>query len=234
MAIDISKRSFLRRAGKKISEVAIEQVEDRIPVYKVNWYRPPFAVDEFEFIVSCLRCDACINACEVDVLFALTAGHGTMVAGTPVMDLTHNACLLCDNWPCVLACESGVLGGNQVTERSNEVSKGQYNSLGSQDGKQRFQNNSAESQSNTKVPDSNPVSQKSKLPKLADVAINRNTCLPFIGPECGICVNVCPIEGALQLIDERPVVDNQLCVGCAQCRAACVTDPSSIDLLVLA
>jgi len=70
-------------------------------------------------------------------------------------------------------------------------------------------------------------------PKLAVASINQDTCLPYSGPECGACAGSCPVPGALGLDGVRPVIDEELCTGCAMCREACITDPKSIGISAL-
>ncbi|MCK4710349.1 MAG: hypothetical protein KAU21_17165, partial [Gammaproteobacteria bacterium] len=57
--------------------------------------------------------------------------------------------------------------------------------------------------------------------------INKETCLPYSGPECGAC-KVCPVEGALVWSMEKPEIDQALCTGCALCREACIVDPKAV------
>ena len=71
--------------------------------------------------------------------------------------------------------------------------------------------------------------------RLGGVRIDTTRCLPFRGPECGACAKLCPdgATGALTLRLGRPVIDLELCVGCGLCIDACITTPSSIELLPL-
>lgn len=66
--------------------------------------------------------------------------------------------------------------------------------------------------------------------KFANADINEALCLPFSGPECGACVSVCPVEGALYLKDEKPVINQAICIGCALCRDACVVEDKAINI----
>lgn len=69
------------------------------------------------------------------------------------------------------------------------------------------------------------------FPKLADAVINTESCLPYAGPECGACRDACRVAGALNWEQGiKPVIDNDVCTGCALCRDACITDPKSIDI----
>ena len=72
--------------------------------------------------------------------------------------------------------------------------------------------------------------QAAAFPKLAKVSINVQTCLPYQGPECGVCVAACPVDGAIKLDMEKPVIDVAVCVGCGQCRQACIVEPKAINI----
>ncbi len=76
--------------------------------------------------------------------------------------------------------------------------------------------------------------QHTPHPRLSKVWINTDTCLPYSGPECGACRDVCPIEGALIWSDGiRPVVEHQRCSGCALCREACIVEPKAVELAAI-
>jgi len=65
--------------------------------------------------------------------------------------------------------------------------------------------------------------------KLAVVTIDETACLPYSGPECGACAGSCPVPGALTWAGSvRPVIDEDLCLGCGCCLEACITDPKSV------
>lgn len=66
--------------------------------------------------------------------------------------------------------------------------------------------------------------------RLSLVVVNPEQCLPYKGPECGACQSVCPIPGALLWNGPRPQVDRTLCVGCALCVEACITQPKALIL----
>jgi len=182
----MDRRGFLKRSVQKTAEHAVEAVEARLKERARRWIRPPFAVAELDLLLGCTRCGDCIDACPHKVIFPLKASLGPDVAGTPAMDLTNNACHLCQDWPCVTACEPGVL----------------------------------------KLPPTE--SETETLPRLAIARVDTEACLPYLGPECGACAESCPVEGALGWQGDKPVIHPDHCVGCAQCRRACVLDPSAI------
>lgn len=189
----MDRRDFFRRAVKKAGETVVEEVDRKVASKAIHWIRPPYALPELEFLLACTRCDACIEACPHGVLFPLEARLGIQVAGTPAMDLLNQACMLCEDWPCVKACEPLALGLPQVEDETSPP-----------------------------------------LPVLASVSIRTEDCLPYQGPECGACAHSCPVPGALNWDQVRPWIDLQHCVGCAQCRVACIVQPSAIDVQSLA
>lgn len=76
-----------------------------------------------------------------------------------------------------------------------------------------------------------PVGEEHKSwPKLARLVINTETCLPYLGPECGACRDACPVPEAMYWKNERPVINEDLCTGCGLCREACVLEPKAMTI----
>ncbi|MFK7959731.1 MAG: 4Fe-4S dicluster domain-containing protein [Phycisphaerales bacterium] len=71
-------------------------------------FRPPGAISEPAFLDGCTRCDACITACPVDALQRAPERFGPAV-GTPIIDADRAPCRMCEDRPCIEACEPGVL-----------------------------------------------------------------------------------------------------------------------------
>src|SRR5690554_4549517 len=68
-----------------------------------DFFRPPGAGDEVEFLTSCTRCGLCREVCPENSisLFALTSG--AKLAQTPFLDPNVNPCTMCSK--CIDACE---------------------------------------------------------------------------------------------------------------------------------
>jgi len=196
----LDRRSFFTRGVGKVAKAVTDHSAEQARKNAARWIRPPFALDELEFLLACTRCDACVTACTYDLIFPLSAKQGAKVVSTPAMDLLNKGCHLCEDWPCVNACEVGALKFPVVEKNSNELSE--PDAYGDQY-KERF------------------------VPKIANVFINKETCLPYSGPECGAC-KVCPVEGALVWSMEKPEINQTLCTGCALCREACIVDPKAV------
>lgn len=70
--------------------------------------RPPGAVDEQTFLAECTRCNECITACPHDAIVHAPPRF-RQAAGTPMIDPDRQPCLMCDDFPCIDACEPDVL-----------------------------------------------------------------------------------------------------------------------------
>ena len=189
-AAAMKRRDLFKLGARKAVEITSRAAARKVAKEAENWIRPPFAAAELDFLLACTRCDKCIEACPHDVLFKLLARWGIKAAGTPAMDLRTRGCHMCQDWPCVAACEPEAL----------------------------------------KLPDGDGETPP-EAAKLARVTINTKTCLPYLGPECGACAHACPIPGALEWEDGlRPVINQDVCTGCALCREACIVEPEAVDV----
>lgn len=71
-------------------------------------HRPPGAVNESVFLAGCTRCGDCMKACPVGAIVPAPErfrGAG----GTPIVDVHVQACVMCEEAPCISACGPGVL-----------------------------------------------------------------------------------------------------------------------------
>ncbi|MCB1930662.1 MAG: hypothetical protein KDH17_21860 [Rhodocyclaceae bacterium] len=107
--MDARRRLFLRSGVQKVAQATVDVAAHQLATRPQNWFRPPFATDEWQFLELCTRCDECLAACPHEVLFPLPARLGPRLERTPAMDLLHKGCHLCADWPCVKACETGAL-----------------------------------------------------------------------------------------------------------------------------
>lgn len=198
----MDRRSFFTRGAGKVAKAVTEHSAEQARKNATRWIRPPFAIDELEFLLACTRCDACTKACPYGVIFPLSAKLGAKVVSTPGMDLLNKGCHLCEDWSCVNACETNALKLPDLKEPAETSELSEPDAYGDQY-KERF------------------------VPKIANVFINKETCLPYNGPECGAC-RVCPVEGAMIWNMEKPEINQSLCAGCALCREACIVEPKAI------
>ncbi len=70
--------------------------------------RPPGARVEPAFLNTCTRCTDCIEACPYDSIRRLGPEFGD-IAGTPGIIPDESPCYLCEDMPCISACEPAAL-----------------------------------------------------------------------------------------------------------------------------
>jgi len=112
----MDRRAFFRKGLKEVAEVAVKHADTQACGRAERWIRPPYALVELEFLLTCTRCGECIAACPHGVVFPLPARLGAQVMNTPALDLLNKGCQLCEDWPCVAACEPGALRLPEVDE----------------------------------------------------------------------------------------------------------------------
>ncbi len=143
--------------------------------------RPPGAIDEPSFLAECTRCDACLEACPHDAIL-----HAPLrlreAAGTPMIDPMRQPCWMCDDRPCIGACEPGVLQHNR-----DDV--------------------------------------------MGTARITEETCLAYTGSFCTVCVEQCPVDGAITMTDGKPRIIEDKCTGCGVCQYVCPAPHNAILLM---
>ncbi len=223
----MNRRGFFRRSFGKVASVGSDYVEQKVAEKAKSWIRPPFAQDEFDFILACSRCGDCIDACPHNVIFSLPLQRGASVASTPAMDIPTNACLLCSDWACVTACKDGALSFsvNQVlvtdiTEEPHLTDKS-ANTNNKKSEECLIEGNS------TVVVE---LPQVKDCPPMASASIDEALCMPYSGPECGACKGSCPIPNTLVWHNEKPSINVESCIGCGQCIQSCITNPKAITI----
>jgi MauM/NapG family ferredoxin protein len=69
--------------------------------------------------------------------------------------------------------------------------------------------------------------------RMGVAVIDPETCLPFVGVSCKACWHACPFPGDAISFDGlgRPLVVENVCVGCGLCEYACLTPAASIRVV---
>lgn len=63
---------------------------------------------------------------------------------------------------------------------------------------------------------------------MGTAVVDESLCLTWKGERCAVCVEACPVPGALRADDAHPVVDPQRCIGCGVCENVCPTPQPSV------
>lgn len=178
--------------------------------------RPPGALNEKDFLSTCIKCGQCVQVCPYHSLnlFDIDKGNSN---GTPYIDARQRGCYLCDLLPCVLACPSGAL--NHDIMKAEQVEMGMA-FLKRPDRCLALKGQKVKQEDIAKIlTHSNKNEREAKV--LEDVA-------SYVGEECTICADLCPYptkENAIAMVqDEKgrwyPEVRSE-CVGCGVCEELC-------------
>ncbi len=185
--------------------------------------RPPGALEEDEFLKTCIKCGLCVEACrnrDGNVIFdekgkrvgtkeptlKLAKPGDNKPLGTPYFIAREKPCFMCDDIPCVPVCPSGALDITKVTDPK------------------------------TKKLDIN-------MARMGLAVVDKSSCIAFWGLQCDACYRACPLLGEALTLElsknERtgkhallkPVVHSEVCTGCGLCEEACVTEKPAIFVL---
>lgn len=98
------KSSELRKPAQEKSEQVRLPPPELLPPY----LRPPGAGDENEFVIACTGCGECKTACPKNAIWPLGEAYGD-AKDSPCVLPSMEPCRLCEDQPCVAACEPGAL-----------------------------------------------------------------------------------------------------------------------------
>lgn len=102
------RRGFLLDGFKALGRLLAEAVGETMTQAAggKRYLRPPGAIDETAFLLTCTRCGDCAKACPTNVIKFLPPTAGAAV-GTPYIDPLDKACDLCGK--CMPVCEPKAL-----------------------------------------------------------------------------------------------------------------------------
>ena len=107
-----SRREFLLKTIRGIGYYAFGSVAWGVYLNQsqanTDILRPPGALNEEEFIKTCIRCGMCVEACPYDVL-KLSKISDKISLGTPFYTPRESACRMCEDMPCVTNCPTNGL-----------------------------------------------------------------------------------------------------------------------------
>jgi len=217
--LDNKRRSFLvnmaqataaaTAAGTLVAGFAEENKNKELTL------RPPGALNEPDFVKTCIRCGLCVEACknrnnkvvldgkEIITLKLASPGDKAPV-GTPFFNARTGPCFMCDDIPCMYACPTGALTPDECKNDKGEVAI--------------------------------------DYAKMGVAVIDPSSCIAFWGLQCTACYRACPELDKAITIEWRknkrtgkhayriPVVHEQYCTGCGMCEQACVTEKAAIKI----
>ena len=217
--------------------------------------RPPGALDEHEFLSSCIKCGQCVQVCPVQAikLADLVDGFGV---GVPYIDAREQACdFSCDAVQCILACPTGSLTYKKpeympVREGATLASKPiliakEKDAEPTLNLKERIgvarlvrpetclavKGKGFKGQ--VRGPEFKGQMRYMDVDRWKPIAIADH---PYDVAECDLCVRECPIKGAISIQTmyapdgtqrKQPVV-HEPCVGCGVCEMICPVEPAAI------
>jgi ferredoxin-type protein NapG len=95
--------STVKAAHELVKQAEGVPAEPPPPPMRMDWLRPPGAVEELLFLERCTKCNDCVTACPPGAI----AAHPR--DGTPVLFADQSPCLLCEDLPCITACGTEAL-----------------------------------------------------------------------------------------------------------------------------
>lgn len=189
--------------------------------------RPPGALNEKEFLSTCIKCGQCVQVCPYHSLSLLDITHGHSI-GTPYLNARDRGCYLCDLLPCVLACPSGSLNHDII--KAEQVQMGVAVLKNPTKCLALLNKNVQHSDISKILNHSNKNDREQKV--LDDIS-------KYVEKPCTICADMCPYpskEKAIGMVKDAngrwyPEVRNE-CVGCGVCEELCpVEDEAAIVIL---
>jgi len=166
--------------------------------------RPPGALDEEDFLKTCIKCGMCVEACPFDTLKLATPGDNKPI-GTPYFTPRDTPCYMCPDIPCVPICPTDALDITKVSNSQGDL-------------------DISTAQMGTAVVDSKNC--------IAFWGIQCDACYracPLLDVAIKVEYEKNDRTGKHAFL--KPVVDSDFCTGCGLCERACVTEKASIFVL---
>jgi len=219
--------------------------------------RPPGALDERDFLGSCIKCGQCVQVCPVQAIKLADLVDG-MGVGTPYIDPRNQACdFSCDAVQCILACPTGSLTYHKpdflpvragaalnakpillAKEKDAEPTLNMHERIGvarlsRPEACLSIQGKGFKGQA--RGADFKGELRYMDVDRWKPIKVREH---PYDVAECDLCVRACPIKGAISIETvfapdgsqrKSPVV-HEPCVGCGVCEMICPVEPAAITI----
>ena len=165
--------------------------------------RPPGALNEDDFLKTCIKCGLCVEACPFDTLQLAKPGDNKPL-GTPFFTPRDIPCYMCTDIPCVPVCPTKALDVDNVsTNNVLDINKARMG---------------------TAIVDTKNC--------IAFWGIQCDACYracPLMDEAIKLEYEKNSRTGKHAFL--KPVVDSDVCTGCGLCERACVTETPAIIIL---
>ena len=251
-----SRRKFIRSTVLLSSVLGLAML-GYLPVgyARKSRLRPPGALEEHDFLSSCIKCGQCVQVCPVSAIRLDDIDHGFGI-GLPYIDSRTQACdFSCDAVQCILACPTGSLTYKKpafsdtregmklahapvlkAKEKDAEPTLNLKERIGvarlsRPDACLAVQGKSFKGQA--RGADFKGRMRYMDVDRWKPIAVRDH---PYERDICDLCVSECPIKDAIKMEETlgadglkhyRPMVLEQ-CVGCGVCEMICPVDPTAI------
>lgn len=247
-----ARRKFLQSVGLTVGVVGASLL-GYIPVSSARapHLRPPGALDEEDFLASCIKCGQCVQVCPVAAIKLGDIGDGFGI-GVPYIAARDQACdFSCDAVQCILACPTGALTYHKPdflgVRPGAPLAQAPLLKAKAKDPEPRLNLKERFGLARLARPESCLAVQgkgfkgQARGPEFTGemryVDVDRWAPIPvrehpYEREICDLCVSECPIADAISLQatgDGRfiPVVQEQ-CVGCGVCEMICPLETAAI------
>jgi len=166
--------------------------------------RPPGALEEDDFLKTCIKCGMCVEACPFDTLKLAAPGDNKPI-GTPYFTPREVPCYMCTDIPCVPICPTEALDITKVSKPNGELDIN-ISKMG--------------------------IAVIDTKNCIAFWGIQCDACYracPLLDVAIKIEYEQNKRTGKHAFL--KPVVDSDFCTGCGMCEHACVTEKASIFVL---